>query len=183
MLLLAIAIRLDSPGPAVFRQNRIGRDNVPFSMLKFRSMHVGGNGNHHRQEVAAWYEGRPAPSGNGYKAECNPAITRVGRLLRKTSLDELPQLVNVLKGDMSLVGPRPVVDFELEYFQPSYFERHLVKPGMTGPWQVNGRSSRSGAEMVELDIRYVRSLSLPQDVAILARTPLAVIDHFLKSRR
>jgi lipopolysaccharide/colanic/teichoic acid biosynthesis glycosyltransferase len=150
-------------------------------MLKFRSMHVGGNGGNHRDEVAAWYAGKPAP--NGYKAECDPAITRVGRLLRKTSLDELPQLINVLKGDMSLVGPRPVVDFELKHFQPSYFERHVVKPGMTGPWQVNGRSSRSAVEMVDLDIRYVRSLSLTQDVAILVRTPLAMVDHFLKSRR
>jgi len=169
---IALWIRLDSRGPIFFRQERVGRDGGRFRMWKFRSMYVNSADMPHRAAAEAWFAARPAA--DGYKPRSDPRVTPVGRFIRRTSLDELPQLLNVLSGDMSLVGPRPAIPYELEHYQPSYFERQRVKPGMTGLWQVSGRDSISAQEMMALDLRYVRGMSLRLDLEILARTVPAV---------
>ena len=171
--LLALIIRLDSPGPVFFRQERVGLDGTTFRMWKFRSMHNNSGDGVHREAAAAWFEARPT---NGqYKSLSDPRITRVGKFIRRTSLDELPQLFNVLSGDMSLVGPRPAIAYELAHYAPSYFERQSVKPGMTGLWQVSGRESVSAADMMALDVRYVREHTVWLDFRILVHTVPALI--------
>jgi lipopolysaccharide/colanic/teichoic acid biosynthesis glycosyltransferase len=175
MLLIALAIRLDSRGPALFRQQRIGRGGEPFWMWKFRSMQVNSGDQPHRSAAEAWFAARPAP--RGYKIDRDPRVTRVGRVLRHTSLDELPQLVNVVRGEMSLVGPRPAIPYELAFYEPAYFARQAVKPGMTGLWQVLGRDRLPAAEMMSLDVRYVRERSLGLDLWILAMTIPSLLGH------
>jgi lipopolysaccharide/colanic/teichoic acid biosynthesis glycosyltransferase len=171
--LLALLIRLDSPGPVFFRQSRVGQDGAPFRMWKFRSMYHDSADVEHRAAAAAWFAAQPT---NGqYKSLSDPRITRVGRFIRRTSLDELPQLFNVLRGEMSLVGPRPAIDYELEHYLPSYFERQRVKPGMTGLWQVSGRESVAAKDMMALDIRYVRECTLLLDFKILFWTVPALL--------
>jgi lipopolysaccharide/colanic/teichoic acid biosynthesis glycosyltransferase len=170
---LAVMVRLDSRGPAFFRQERLGRDGIPFWIWKFRSMHHNNDDQRHRAESSAWFAAKPTV--NGYKTLADPRITRMGRLLRKTSLDELPQLFNVLRGEMSLVGPRPGIPYELDHYQPWYFERQRVKPGMTGLWQVSGRERMSAVDMMTLDIRYVRERSLWLDFQILLLTLPALL--------
>jgi len=118
---VALLIRLDSRGPILFGQRRIGFAGTPFTVLKFRSMKYQASDEHHRRVVEAWFNGTPAP--NGYKAERDPRVTRIGRLIRSTSLDELPQLINVVRGEMSLVGPRPGIEYERKFYEPWYFER------------------------------------------------------------
>jgi lipopolysaccharide/colanic/teichoic acid biosynthesis glycosyltransferase len=173
ILLLALVIRLDSPGPVFFRQERVGRDGTTFRMWKFRSMRHKSADAVHREAAAAWFASRPT---NGrYKSLGDPRITRVGRFIRRTSLDELPQLFNVLSGEMSLVGPRPAIPYELPHYAAWYFERQRVKPGMTGLWQVSGRESVSAADMMALDVRYVREHSLWLDFKILAHTVPALM--------
>jgi lipopolysaccharide/colanic/teichoic acid biosynthesis glycosyltransferase len=172
------AVKWTSPGPALFRQVRIGRRGEPFTMLKFRTMHVNaGHGIH--QDYLAWFiasSGKQPRTGDEiFKLTNDPRVTRVGRFLRKTSLDELPQFWNVLRGDMSLVGPRPPLPFELERYQPWHRRRVLeAKPGVTGLWQVYGRSRTTFDEMVRLDLRYARTHSLWTDIRILAATPRAM---------
>src|ERR671935_653441 len=151
ILLIVAAIRLDSPGPALYRQRRIGKNGVLFEMWKFRSMHSDSDDRNHREAAAAWFAGDAAPG--GYKAKRDPRVTRVGRLLRRTSLDELPQVFNVVRGEMSLVGPRPAIPYELAYYQTAYFERQAVKPGMTGLWQISGRDRLAAPQMMALDLR------------------------------
>jgi lipopolysaccharide/colanic/teichoic acid biosynthesis glycosyltransferase len=168
MALLALWVRLDSPGPILFAQDRVGIDAHPFRMWKFRSMRVGMVDDRHREAVAAWFAANPGP--DGYKSGNDPRITRVGRVLRRFSLDELPQLFNVIQGDMSLVGPRPAIAYELVHYEQAYFERFRVPPGMTGLWQVSGRDRTSAPEMMKLDIEYVRRLSLAMDLWIMAKT-------------
>jgi len=181
-LAIAVAIKLSSPGPVIFRQRRIGQHGVPFIFLKFRSMHTGNDTQRHRDFVTEFIGGHMPSSAapqNGhvvYKITGDSRVTRVGRLLRKTSFDELPQLLNVLKGEMSLVGPRPPIPYELEAYQTWHRRRVLeTKPGITGLWQVNGRSRLRFDDMVRLDLRYAEKWSLWLDLKILLRTPRAVL--------
>jgi lipopolysaccharide/colanic/teichoic acid biosynthesis glycosyltransferase len=179
MLLSFLAVRLTSPGPALFRQVRIGRRGEAFTMLKFRSMRTDAGHAIHNDYVT-WFitsSGQQPRSGNEvYKLTNDPRITRVGHWLRKSSFDELPQFWNVLRGDMSLVGPRPPLPFEVEKYQPWHRRRVLeTKPGITGLWQVNGRSRTTFDEMVRMDLEYARTRSLWTDLKILAATPLAMV--------
>lgn len=181
-LILAIAVRLTSRGPVLFRQVRIGQYGKPFLFLKFRSMYLDNDASIHRDYVKALIEGRAERKSTGgasdgvYKLTRDPRITPLGAWLRKSSLDELPQLWNVLKGDMSLVGPRPPIFYEVQAYEMWHRRRVLeAKPGMTGLWQVKGRSRVSFDEMVRLDVRYATSRTLWLDLKILMETPRAVI--------
>lgn len=171
MLLLALAVMLTSKGPAWYRQERIGRSGAPFVIYKFRTMHVGADrrlgellASHGLDEVTPFF-----------KVHADPRVTRLGRFLRKSSLDELPQLFNVLLGDMNLVGPRPQTPAEVATYDERAHGRHLVRPGMTGLWQVSGRSHLGVQESLDLDLSYVRDRSPLLDLKILAKTPLAVV--------
>jgi exopolysaccharide biosynthesis polyprenyl glycosylphosphotransferase len=171
MLVLAAAIRLDSPGPAIFGQERIGSGGRRFRMLKFRTMRHGASDSAHRDLIRRLQADDVAATPTAvYKLVNDDRITRLGRWLRRTSLDELPQLFNVLRGEMSLVGPRPPVPYEFEAYDHWQFDRLQVKPGMTGLWQVSGRSRLSFRQMCELDVEYVRRWSLWLDLQILVRT-------------
>jgi exopolysaccharide biosynthesis polyprenyl glycosylphosphotransferase len=171
-LLVAIAIKLDSPGPVFFRQQRVGRENKPFTMLKFRSMYEGADAR--KAEVAAMnFHGGGLDDGL-FKVKDDPRITRVGRFVRRLSLDELPQLVNVLRGDMSLVGPRPLIESEARRVAGRFRRRGSLTPGVTGLWQVVGRSEIPFDQMVSLDYLYATSWSIWGDVKILVRTFSAV---------
>lgn len=180
MAVIAVMIRLDSPGPIFFRQERVGRDGGHFRMWKFRSMYTNSEDISHRAAAAAWFAARPAA--DGYKSRSDPRVTRIGRFIRRTSLDELPQLLNVLAGHMSLVGPRPAIPYELQHYLPAYFERQRVKPGMTGLWQVSGRDAVSAQDMMALDVRYVREMSLRLDVEIILRTVPALAGRRQRGR-
>ena len=179
---IALAVKLTSRGPVLFRQDRIGQYGRRFTFLKFRSMRVNNDTSVHQEYVkkliAGAAEAHPAPEAAGgvYKLTKDSRITPVGRILRKTSLDELPQFINVLRGDMSLVGPRPPIPYELAAYQTWHRRRVLqVKPGITGLWQVMGRSRVRFDDMVRLDLRYAMSWSPWLDCKILLRTPAAVI--------
>ncbi len=181
-LVIALAIKLSSRGPVFYRQQRVGRYGQTFTFLKFRSMFVNNDSNVHKDYVTrliASKAGETAPKETGesiYKLTNDKRITRVGKILRRTSLDELPQFINVLKGEMSLVGPRPPIPYELAAYQTWHRHRLLaVKPGITGLWQVMGRSSVRFDEMVRLDLRYASTWTPWLDVKILLRTPGAVI--------
>jgi lipopolysaccharide/colanic/teichoic acid biosynthesis glycosyltransferase len=181
-LLIALAIKLTSEGPALFRQQRIGRFGKSFTFLKFRSMYVNNDPTVHQEYVKNLIEDAAEPvssgrSGNGvYKLVNDKRITPVGRFLRRSSLDELPQFLNVLMGDMSLVGPRPPLPYELAAYQTWHRRRLLaVKPGITGLWQVTSRSTVKFDEMVRLDLRYASTWTPWLDFKILMRTPHAVI--------
>jgi lipopolysaccharide/colanic/teichoic acid biosynthesis glycosyltransferase len=177
LIALAIAIRLDSPGPALFRQRRVGYGRREFTVFKFRSMRSGADPRGHRDYVTALIQGKEADGGreNLYKLAVDDRITPVGRRIRRWSLDELPQLFNVIAGDMSLVGPRPAIPYEVAEYPRWYLDRFDVKPGLTGLWQVSGRNERTYEEMVRLDIEYAERRSLLLDLSILARTPLTVL--------
>jgi exopolysaccharide biosynthesis polyprenyl glycosylphosphotransferase len=181
-LVIALAIKASSKGPVFFRQQRVGQHGKRFTFLKFRSMHIDNDPSVHKEYVTKLIAGqaeRNPSNGNGegvYKLTNDERVTRVGELLRRTSLDELPQFLNVLKGDMSLVGPRPAVPYEVAAYQTWHRRRVLeVKPGITGLWQVNGRSRVKFDEMVRLDLRYAKSWSPWLDIKILMRTPRAVL--------
>jgi lipopolysaccharide/colanic/teichoic acid biosynthesis glycosyltransferase len=177
-----IAIKLSSKGPILFRQQRVGQYGRCFTFLKFRSMHIDNDPSVHKEYVTKLIAGqaeREASNGKGegvYKLTNDRRVTRVGKFLRRTSLDELPQLFNVLEGTMSLVGPRPAIPYEVAAYETWHRRRVLeVKPGITGPWQVNGRSRVKFDEMVRLDLQYARSWSPWMDINILMRTPRAVL--------
>jgi lipopolysaccharide/colanic/teichoic acid biosynthesis glycosyltransferase len=171
---IAVGIRLDSRGPALFRQTRIGQGRLPIVVNKFRTMYAEADSTPHREYIRQLVAGEGVAEQNGerelFKLVVDDRITRVGRFLRKASLDELPQLWNVLRGEMSLVGPRPVIPYELEHYPSRYFRRFAVKPGLTGLWQVSGRNETSYTEMIELDLAYVERRSLRLDLEILLRT-------------
>jgi lipopolysaccharide/colanic/teichoic acid biosynthesis glycosyltransferase len=174
-LLLAVAalIRLNTPGPALFRQTRLGRDRRPFVLYKFRTMYTGSSDDIHRDYVRKLLtEDQPPDGGRDgvFKLDGDQRITPVGRLIRRTSIDELPQLLNVIRGNMSLVGPRPALAWEAELFDASHFARFAVPPGLTGLWQVSGRNSLTMRQGLELDLEYVRRHSLALDVRILLQT-------------
>jgi lipopolysaccharide/colanic/teichoic acid biosynthesis glycosyltransferase len=177
---LWLLVRSTSAGPGVFRQERVGRGMRRFCVLKLRTMDAGQSDQIHRDYIAGLLNRDAAAHGPRgiFKLEADPRITRVGKWLRRTSLDELPQLFNVLKGEMSLVGPRPALPWEAELWPsvyPQYRQRFEVRPGMTGLWQVSGRSKLSVEQWLELDAEYVRRRSLALDLQILARTVPAVL--------
>jgi lipopolysaccharide/colanic/teichoic acid biosynthesis glycosyltransferase len=177
-LILAILVKATSAGPIFFSQKRLGQYGKDFPFLKFRTMYANNDPKIHQEYVAKLIAGN-CEGGQGnvaYKMANDPRITSVGRILRKSSLDELPQLINVLIGQMSLVGPRPPLPYEYERYQPWHRRRVMeLKPGMTGLWQVEGRSRTTFDEMVRMDIRYARKRSLWLDLKILLQTPRAVI--------
>jgi lipopolysaccharide/colanic/teichoic acid biosynthesis glycosyltransferase len=183
MVLIAILIRITSKGPVFFKQERIGKHGGKFVFLKFRSMYVNSDESIHKNYVEKLIKGKIVNNGNGagkgngtYKMQADPRVTPLGKILRKASLDELPQLLNVLRGNMSLVGPRPPLPYEIEKYDLWHRTRILeVKPGITGLWQVNGRSSTTFDEMVRLDIRYIQNWSLFLDLKILLMTPWAAL--------
>jgi exopolysaccharide biosynthesis polyprenyl glycosylphosphotransferase len=169
LLVVAIMVRLGSRGPAIFRQERSGRDGRPFRIYKFRTMVVDA------EDRLDGLRSRNEGAGPLFKLKDDPRITRLGRVLRRTSIDELPQLINVVKGDMSLVGPRPALPAETSQYSEWVWRRLHVKPGVTGLWQVSGRSALSWEESVRIDLQYVNNWNLRLDFAILARTVRAVL--------
>jgi len=173
-IIVALCIRIDSKGPVVFRQKRYGQDGVEFEFLKFRSMYVNNDQAVHREKILEYMKGQQlnddATGKTAYKYISDPRITRVGRFIRKTSLDELPQFWNVLRGEMSLVGPRPPVSYELEQYSPHDKLRLMGKPGLTGTWQVYGRSRVTFQEMIEMDIEYLKQQSIWQDLKLIFLT-------------
>jgi lipopolysaccharide/colanic/teichoic acid biosynthesis glycosyltransferase len=181
LLAVGLAIKLTSKGPVVFWQTRVGQDGEEFVLLKFRTMHIDNDPRAHREYVKQLIAGsaqRLRGNGKGrdvYKLTTDSRITCVGRFLRRTSLDELPQLFNVLRGEMSLVGPRPAIAYEVEEYTTWQRQRIFeAKPGITGLWQVNGRSHVTFEEMVRLDLQYARTWSPWLDLKILMRTPAAM---------
>lgn len=171
-LLIAVAIRLDSRGPALFRQQRAGLHGRPFKMLKFRTMRSGTSEHRHREYVEGLVSGeRERSNSEGvYKLTADDRVTRVGRLLRRTSLDELPQLLNVWRGEMSLVGPRPAISYEVELYEDWQWKRLDSRPGITGLWQVSGRNRLTYRQMCDLDVRYIQEWNWASDLRILLKT-------------
>jgi len=181
LALIAVLIKVYSPGPVLFVQDRIGYDPKrciprPFKMYKFRSMHYNVDQVRHREHMAEVIRNKTAPTspGDSLKMKSDRRITGIGRILRKTSLDELPQLINVLKGDMSMVGPRPALAYEVELYEEWHKDRLQAIPGLTGLWQVKARNRVSFDEMVRIDLHYIKHLSFGMDMKILLMTPVAV---------
>lgn len=180
-VVVALAVKLTSPGPILYRQERVGLLMRRFQMFKFRTMNVDADEAVHRQLVE-----RELGRGVAMKkldAEQDHRVTRVGRYLRPTSLDELPQLLNVLRGEMSLVGPRPCLDYELKAYKPWYVYRFECLPGMTGLWQVRGKNRLTADQMARLDIRYARRQTLGGDFRIMLQTPGVVWQEMLAACR
>jgi exopolysaccharide biosynthesis polyprenyl glycosylphosphotransferase len=175
-LYAAWRVKRESPGPIFFRQKRLGKDMKEFTVLKFRTMKADADDGEHRDYIKRTMESHSAlrPSGL-YKLDRTNVVTPFGSWLRKTSLDELPQLINVLRGDMSLVGPRPCLRYETEHFEPHHFERFLVPAGMTGLWQTTARARASFREALDMDVTYARNWSLALDLLLLFRTPLQLV--------
>ncbi|RAQ94969.1 sugar transferase [Thermogemmatispora tikiterensis] len=179
MGVIAVLIRLDSSGPVFFRQKRLGLNGKEFTLLKFRSMYANSDDYLHREAIKRYMNGDRLSSSqqaaNPYKLNDDPRITRIGRLLRRTSLDELPQFFNVLHGEMSLVGPRPPLPYEVEQYSERDWLRLAGKPGLTGYWQVYGRSKVDFKTMVEMDIAYLQRQSIWEDLRLIALTPLVML--------
>ncbi len=179
ILAAALAVRVSSRGPVLFRQTRVGMDGREFEILKFRTMRHGADTSAHEQYVAALIRGEEptGPSDGVYKLDGDSRITPVGRVLRRFSVDEVPQLLNVLRGDMSLVGPRPALPYEVELYEDWQKRRLEVRPGITGLWQVGGRNRLTFDEMVQLDLQYIDTWSPAVDIRALMKTPVAVLRH------
>lgn len=175
MLVVYLLVPLSSPGPAVFRQTRLGRDGKPFEILKFRTMHVECDEGAHREYVTRLLAGTAERHNGVYKLGADRRVTRVGAVLRRLSIDELPQLVNVLRGEMSLVGPRPALPWEAEMFPDWAAPRYSVRPGLTGLWQVSGRNRLTMLQGLRLDVDYVERRSTLLDLGILVRTVPTVL--------
>jgi lipopolysaccharide/colanic/teichoic acid biosynthesis glycosyltransferase len=175
MLLIAIAVHLEDKGPAFFRQERVGLGGGRFTLFKFRTMFRGGDDRELRELIARELRGEDTVENGSSKLNNDSRVTRTGAFLRKTSLDELPQLLNVLRGDMTLVGPRPCLSWEAEMFPEEFEPRFSVPPGLTGLWQVSGRSTLGTLDMLRLDVRYVENRSLRSDADILLRTVPALL--------
>jgi exopolysaccharide biosynthesis polyprenyl glycosylphosphotransferase len=176
--IIGAAVKLSSPGPVFYRARAIGKNGTPFTMYKFRSMRVDGDARTHKDYVTRLIKGEIRPESSGakvLKVTDDPRITPVGRIIRKLSLDELPQLINVLKGDMSLVGPRPCLPYEYEVYEDWHKKRLSIRPGITGLWQVAGRSAVAFEDMVLLDLYYLYNRSLSLDMNILYETVFAVL--------
>lgn len=174
-LIIGLLIKLESRGPVFFKQKRVGKDGKVFLMYKFRSMYVDTDQSVHENHILAYKKGLLNPQ-EGYKLKNDPRITKVGKFLRDSSLDELPQLINILRGEMSLVGPRPVPIYEADLYDLWQSERVSTLPGITGMWQVCGRSAVSFEEQIRLDIHYVRNQSIWLNIKILLITFLAVFN-------
>jgi lipopolysaccharide/colanic/teichoic acid biosynthesis glycosyltransferase len=166
-------VRLTSRGPALFRQQRVGLGGESFTIYKFRTMYVDNDDSAHREIVIAQLEGSTnvSTSDGIFKLEDDPRITPVGAWLRRLSIDELPQLLNVLRNEMSIVGPRPALQMEVDLYSPRHMRRLAVRPGITGLWQVSGRNRLSMLEMLDLDVRYVDEWTASLDLEIIAATP------------
>jgi len=175
LLVICVLVRLSSPGPVLFIQERVGRDRRTFRMYKIRTMYTNGDPGIHRAYFDSLVHGAATPINGKYKLGNDPRVTRVGRFLRHYSLDELPQFWNVLSGEMSLVGPRPAIPYEVDLYEPWAMQRLAVTPGITGLWQVSGRSLLDFEHMVTLDLRYIERWSIWLDLLILLRTPLVVL--------
>jgi lipopolysaccharide/colanic/teichoic acid biosynthesis glycosyltransferase len=178
LALFALAICLDSSGPAIFRQTRVGRWGKEFTMFKFRSMYVDSDEDVHRKFAVEYINGNGCQSGSGpvvFKPNGDRRVTRVGKWLRRTSLDELPQLINVLRGEMSLVGPRPAVPYEVDQYATWHLQRLAVPPGLTGLAQISGRSGLTFEKIVRLDLQYIERRSTGLDLLILLRTVPVVL--------
>jgi len=179
LLLAMVLMQLADPGSVLFRQIRIGRGERPFTMLKLRTMRLGSDDSAFREFNTRELRGEPNPTGDGIlKLENDPRLLPMSRFLRRFSIDELPQLVNVILGDMSLVGPRPCLPWEVELFTPEQRRRHEVLPGITGLWQVSGRNRLTMQQMLALDLVYIERQSFSFDLKILWRTvPAVVLGH------
>ncbi len=180
MAVVAAMIAIDSPGPIFFKQRRIGENGVPFDMYKFRSMRHNVDAKLHEVAVKRFMQGErlnhARTTDAPYKLGDDPRITRIGKFIRKTSLDELPQLWNIVTGEMSLVGPRPPVPYEVEMYSQRAMLRLEGKPGLTGPWQVYGRGCVTFDQMIEMDITYLRARSIWYDLKLIALTgPVALL--------
>ncbi len=175
-MLIAALIKLTSEGPVLFVQDRVGKDERPFKFYKFRTMTAGNNDNAHRDFAKDFINGDSKGQrndGNGqrvFKITSDPRVTSIGKFLRRTSLDELPQFINVFRGEMTLVGPRPPLGYELSHYKDWHKKRLAVKPGLTGLWQVSGRSTVPFDEMVRLDLKYIENWSFLLDLNIILRT-------------
>lgn len=169
MIFIAILVKLDSPGPIIFAHKRIGKDGKGFKMFKFRSMV------HDAEEILKRDSELKRAYENDYKIKSDPRITKIGKFIRNHSLDELPQIINVLRGEMSLVGPRPVIEDELRKYGPLAEKLLVVKPGITGLWQISGRSNISYEERVKIDTDYIENYSILMDLKILFKTIPVVI--------
>ncbi len=170
LLATAIAIRLESPGPVLFRQVRVGKRAKPFVMYKFRSMFTDAE-----ERLAGLTRQNESKDGVIFKMRADPRVTRVGKVIRRLSIDELPQLLNVLRGEMSIVGPRPALPSEVAQYDPIARKRLQAKPGLTCLWQISGRSNLAFSEQIDLDLRYLQSKSFGEDIAIIAKTVPAVL--------
>lgn len=175
MLAIGLAILLDSRGPVLFKQKRIGQNGKPFTIYKFRTMTHKFDDSKHRAYMQQYISGQAEQEGDSFKPPSASQITKVGAILRSTSLDELPQLINVIRGEMSIVGPRPNVVWEVEAYEAWHRKRLAVKPGITGWAQVNGRSSITFDELVKYDIEYVNNQSLALDIKIMVQTVTEVL--------
>jgi exopolysaccharide biosynthesis polyprenyl glycosylphosphotransferase len=178
MAAIWLAVRLTSPGPAIFVQRRIGRRGNLFNLYKFRSMTMSQDQSAHQEYAKQWVQNQPYPGASEqatHKISEDTRLTPIGSFLRRYSLDELPQIVNVLKGDMSLVGPRPAIGYEVEMYQEWHKERLEGMPGLTGEWQVGGRYNLSFEEMVKLDLEYLRNWTAARDFKVLLKTVPAVL--------
>ena len=197
LLMIALLIKLDSPGPAIFSQFRVGcklkwkglrytKEVVPFVFYKFRSMHKDADESKHVEFTKAYLENDlekmnqlqdgPVEEGNEYKLNNDNRVTRMGKFLRETSLDELPQLINVLKGDMSMVGPRPDLPYVVELYEPRHMKRLATMQGLTGLWQVTGRNASSFENLIEADLEYIENQSLWLDIKIMLKTPIVMLN-------
>ncbi|VAX34010.1 Undecaprenyl-phosphate galactosephosphotransferase, partial [hydrothermal vent metagenome] len=181
-IILPLLVKFTSEGPVFFRQERVGRYGKKFTFLKFRSMHINSDPAIHKEYTRKLISGQQDAKGAdgegncSYKIKDDPRVTPIGRFLRKSSMDELPQFFNVLKGEMSLVGPRPPIPYELESYDIWHRRRLLeIKPGITGIWQVHGRSSTTFDEMVRMDIKYIREWSIWMDIKLLLKTPWVIL--------
>ena len=174
-MLLAIAIKIGSPGPVFFKQERIGYNGKPFTFWKFRTMKTTADISAHRKYMEGLIEGTDGRKPMTKQDDTNPHIIPFGRILRKAYIDEFPQFINVLRGEMSLVGPRPPIPYEVKKYEHWHKERFNALPGLTGLWQVSGKNRLTFNEMVRLDIKYVRNISLWQDLKILLLTPKAML--------
>jgi lipopolysaccharide/colanic/teichoic acid biosynthesis glycosyltransferase len=177
-LIFAIGIKLYSPGPVFYHQKRIGKDGKPFRMIKFRSMRVNADTTPHKEYVQSLIRQNTRPRDLGrdtLKLEADPRITGLGKILRSFGLDELPQLINVLRGEMSIVGPRPSLDYELEVYEDWHKNRLAVLPGITGVWQVTAHNSVSFNEMVQIDLDYIQKANLWLDLKVMLLTPIEML--------
>jgi lipopolysaccharide/colanic/teichoic acid biosynthesis glycosyltransferase len=173
-LVIAAAIRFSSPGPALFRREMVGQGGRRFTYFKFRTMREGDD-SHHREWLHAFVT-RDAPYADGdFKVRDDPRVTGIGAVLRRLSLDEVPQLINVLRGEMSVVGPRPPIPYEFDLYDEATKRRLAVKPGITGLHQVTGRSSVPFSTMLQIDLEYIERRSIPLDLSIMLRTPVVML--------